>query len=306
MAKVLNKKLLVIALVLSLMTAILVYNYLKGVTSQPAVQQGVSVIVAKVDITPKTKITPEMVSEIKVPPEYIQPGAVTSLDKVVGSIVREQIVSGEQVNERRLVRDGKSVGFTGIIPRDKRAVTVAVNEVTGVAGFIKAGDYIDVVVTFDANTVGDNVSHVLLQNILVLATNRDTDIGVTDTSKESNKEPSKGGTVTMAVTPDEAAKLTLAEEKGKIRLALRPYLPLNSIALTEVTTPKDLVGDHVSLVKNDQVSPSPTPQYQQPMPAGQPVYVDRQEMPTVKSQPMPDNRGIQVIRGTKAESIPIN
>ena len=55
-----------------------------------------------------------MVSEVKVPPEYIQPGAVTSLDKVVGIVVREHIVSGEQVSERRLIREGKSVGFTGI------------------------------------------------------------------------------------------------------------------------------------------------------------------------------------------------
>jgi len=300
MAKVSNKKLLVVALVLSLLTATLVYQYLNGV-SETTVQQGVSVIVAKVDIAPKTKITAEMVSEVKVPAEYLQPGAVTSLDKVVGSLVREQIVSGEQVNERRLIREGKAVGFTGIIPRDKRAVTVAVTDVTGVAGFVKAGDYIDVIVTFDATMAGDNVSHVLMQNILVLATNHDSEIGVPDTSaKDSTKELSKTGTVTMAVTPDEAAKLTLAEEKGKIRLALRPYLPLNGIVITEVTTPKDLVGDHVSLVKNEQVQPS------QPEPYRQPIYAERQESPAARTQPIPENRGIQVIRGTKTESIPIN
>jgi len=303
-AKVSNKTLLAIALVLSLLTAILVYHYLKGVTTsgQPE-KQGMIVIVAKVDIAPKTKITSEMVSEVQVPPEYIQPGAVTALDKVIGIVVREQIVSGEQVNERRLIREGKSVGFTGIIPRDKRAVTVAVNEVTGVAGFVKAGDYIDVVVTFDAATVGDNVSHVLMQNILVLAANRDTEIGATDGAKDSTKEPSKGGTVTMAVTPDEAAKLTLAEEKGKIRLALRPYLPLNGIVMTEVTTTKDLVGDHVSLLKNEQAVPSqPLPPYQ----PQQPVYVDRQEVPAAGPQYIPERAGIQVIRGTKIESVPLN
>ena len=301
MAKVSNKGLLVIAVVLSLMTAILVYNYLQGVTNGQVGKEGISVIVAKVDIAPKTKITPDMVSEVKVPPEYVQPGAVTSLDKVVGTLVREQIVSGEQVSERRLVREGKSVGFTGIIPRDKRAMTVAVNEVTGVAGFVKAGDYTDIIVTFDTATVGDNVSHVLLQNILVLAANRDTEIGVTDTTvKESTKEISKTGTVTMAVTPDEAAKLTLAEERGKIRLVLRPYLPLNGIVITEVATARDLVGDHVSLVKNEQA-----PHYQPTAPQ-QPVYVNRQEMPAANIQPIPDNRGIQVIRGTKIESMPIN
>jgi len=309
-AKISNKNLMAIAVVLSLITAVLIYNYLKTATIGQSAQQGVSVVVAKVDIAPKTKITPEMVNEVKVPADYIQPGAVTSLDKAIGVVVREQIVSGEQVSERRLLRDGKSVGFTGMIPRDKRAVTVAVNEVTGVAGFVKAGDYIDVVVTFDSAIVGDNVSYVIMQNILVLAANRDTEIGATDTTaKDGTKELSKG-TVTMAVTPDEAAKLTLAEEKGKIRLALRPYLPLNAIVMTEVATAKDLVGDHVSLMRNEQASPSQPAspegyQHYQPQ-QQQPVYVDRPELPAAKFQPIPDNRGIQVIRGTKSESVPVN
>ena len=285
MAKLSNRNLLFIALLLSSITALLVYQYLKGVTGGPLIAEGVSVIVAKVDILPKTKITLEMVSEVKVPPEYMQPGAVTSLDKVVGIMAREQIVSGEQISERRLVLESKSVGFTGIIPRDRRAVTVAVNEVTGVAGFVKAGDYVDVVVSFDASAVGDNASQVVMQNILVLAANRDTEIGTADiTVKESVKEANKMGTVTMAVTPDEAAKLSLADEKGKIRLALRPYLPTHSLVLTEAVTPKDLVGIHVSPVKNEQVPPTSNP----------PNAVERQNSPSIK--------GPKVIRGTKIEN----
>lgn len=291
MVKLSNKKLLSIAVVLSLMTVILVYHYLKGITSEQTVQDGVSVVVAKVDISPKTKITPDMVAEVKMPSAYIQPGAVISLNKVVGIVAREHIVSGEQISERRLVRDGKSVGFTGIIPRDKRALTVAVNEVKGVAGFIKAGDYVDVVVTFDTAAVGEDVSHVVMQNILVLASNRDTETVATEPGKDGAKEVSKNATVTVAVTPDEAAKLTLSEEKGKIRLVLRPYLPLNGVVIAEAVTAKDLVGDHVVPGKNEQA------------PAPQAVYVNRHEE---KSQNHSDNRGIQVIRGTKTEIIPVD
>ncbi len=297
MPKLSNKKLLAVAILLSLMTATLVYNYLKGATG-PTSKQSVSVIVAKVDIPPKTKVTPEMISEIKVPPEYIQPGAIQSLDKVLGVIVREQIITGEQISERRLVREGKMVGFTGLIPRDKRAVTVAVTEVTGVAGFVQAGDYVDVVVTFDAVNAGDNVSSVILQNILVLAYNHDAEIVVPssaskESAKDTAKEITKAATVTMAVSPDEAARVTLAEERGKIRLALRPYLPLDPIAITEVVTPADLVGIHVSPLKNGQSS--------QNMEARQPVYVERQAIPEAKSQSSGGNSGIQVIRGTKIE-----
>lgn len=288
MAKLSNRNLLFIAVILSFLTALLIYNYLKGVTNVPMIAGAVSVIVAKVDIPPKTKITLEMVSEVKVPAEYIQPGAITSLDKVVGIMVREQIVSGEQISERRLVRESKSVGFTGTIPRDRRAVTVAVNEVTGVAGFVKAGDYVDVVVSFDASAVGDHVSQVVMQNILVLAANRDTEASTGDvTVKETVKEVNKMGTVTMAVTPDEAAKLSLADEKGKIRLALRPYLPSNSMVLTEAVTPKDLVGIHASPMKKEQAPPATQPP------------VERQSPPIVKEQ---TNSGIKVIRGTKTEN----
>ena len=300
MTKVSNKKLLMIAVVLSLITATLIYQYLKGVTSEPTVQESMSVVVAKVDIGPKTKITPEMVSEVKMPSAYIQPGTVTTLDQVVGVVVREQIVSGEQISERRLIREGKSVGFTGMIPRDKRAVTVAVNEVKGVAGFVKAGDYVDVIVTFDTAAVGEDISHVVMQNILVLAANRDTEIAAAEPPKDSTKEISKTGTVTVAVTPDEAAKLTLSEEKGKIRLALRPYLPLNGVVIAEAVTARDLVGDHVFPAKSEKASP---PQYQQPPP---PVYVNTREAPKANFRPISDNGGIQVIRGTKIENTPIN
>lgn len=289
MAKLSNRNLLFIAVLLSFLTAVLVYHYLKGVTNVPMIAESMSVVVAKVDIPPKTKITLEMVSEVKVPVTYIQPGTITSLDKVVGIISREQIVSGEQISERRLVRESKSVGFAGIIPRDHRAITVAVNEVTGVAGFVKAGDYVDVVVNFDAGVTGDHLSQVIMQNILVLAANRDTEISTGDTTvKDSVKDVNKMGTVTIAVTPDEAAKLSLADEKGKIRLALRPYLPSNSLVLTEAVTPKDLVGIHISPLKNEQT------------PATQSTYTERPNPPVPAVQPILSS-GVKVIRGTKIE-----
>lgn len=312
MAKLSNKKLLAIALTLSLVTSVLVYNYLKGSVDSKAGQEGVSVIVAKVDILPKTKITPDMVQEIKIPAEYLQPGAVQDMRTAVGAIAREQIAAHEQIIERRLIVQGKAVGFTGAIPPDKRAVTVAVTEVTGVAGFIKPGDYIDIIVTFDAGTVGDHVSNVMLQNVLVLAVNRDPEIGVnetTGTGKDTPKDAIKTTTVTVAVSPDEAAKLALAEEKGKIRMALRPYLPSNGFILTGTTTPKDIVGIHLSPVKSkgseertSAPAPVTTPSYPPYYP---PPAVNSDKSTTVHAIP-DDSRGIQMIRGTKVEQVHVN
>lgn len=283
MLKLSNKGLLIIAVSLSLLTTGLVYSYLMKTSGSQPKETG-SVVVAKVDIGAKTRITPEMVQVIKVPVPYLQPGVVADSKEVIGTLSKEQIVAGEQITARRLISEGKSAGFTGIIPPDKRAVTVGVNEVTGVAGFVKAGDYVDIVVTFDQNTVGDNVGHLVLQNILVLASNRETEGGAVETANSNNskekKDIIKTATVTLAVAPEEAAKLALSEDKGKVRLALRPFLQNAGVSIAGPVTPRDLVGIHSS-----------------PAPEG-----PREQAPQVK-QPVP---GIQMIRGTKTEIVPIN
>ena len=158
-----------IALVLSLITAALVYNFLRESVKKPLPSDLASVVVARVDIPPKTRITPEMVQVSQLPAEYIQTGAVRELPKVVGVVAREAIVNGEQVLERRLLMKGTQAGFTGVIPAGKRALTVAVTDVTGVAGLLKAGDSVDAIVTFDQQAVGAHVSRLLLQNLTVLA-----------------------------------------------------------------------------------------------------------------------------------------
>ena len=286
MTKLSGKALVAIATLLSLATSGLVYNYLSGISSKPPADSA-TVVIAKTNISPKTRITADMVQESQTPVTYIQPGAVSDAKLAIGALARDQIAAGEQITERRLVTEGKTGGFTGIIPPDKRAITIAVNEVSGVAGFIKPGDWVDVVATFDQNAAGDNVSHVIMQNILVLASNRDSVAGNQTNAKESTeKEVIKKATITLAVTPEEAAQLTIAEDKGKVRLALRPYMPSMGIAITNAITPKDLVGTHTSPNKSSGDNQA-------------------KGAPAVGSAPLA-GKGIQMIRGTKIESIPVN
>lgn len=278
MAKISAKGLLVVALILSLAASFLLYNYLKSL-ADPTAKQGVSVVFAKVDIPPKTKITPEMIEERIVPEQYLQPGVVSGAGSIVGATVREQVIAGEPITERRLVTEGKTAGFSGLIPGNRRAISIAVTEVTGVAGFVKAGDFVDVVVTFDQNTAGRNASQIVLQNIQVLAANRDTESGATNEAAKEKKDVIKTSTVTLAVTPEEAVRVTLAEEKGKIRLALRSYTPGDGIVATNVLTPQDLIG-------------------------AAPVTSTAPAAPAPKSSG--GTRGIQVIRGTKTDVAPVN
>ncbi|NLH46273.1 MAG: Flp pilus assembly protein CpaB [Acholeplasmataceae bacterium] len=296
MAKVSKKSLLLVAVALSALFAFMLYRYLNTPVSSE------TVIVATSNITPKTTITADMVKEVAVPKEYIQPNAMTDKKKVVGSIARESIISGEQITARRLVVAGKSIGFTGIIPKDKRAMTVAVTEETGVACFPKPGDFVDVVVTFDQRELGEPVSQIVLQNLQVLATNHEVENGegqVSNTAaKASSSTTSKTNTVTLAVSPLEAAQLALSDEKGKVRLALRPFLAFDSLVTTTAVTPTSVIGNKaVVAVPAYKTSPAVQDDY--------PYYEASYDYSPAQAA-QPASKTIQVIRGTKVESLSLN
>jgi pilus assembly protein CpaB len=291
-----SKGIFILAFVLSFATAFMVYKFLGNQVKQP-VSEGQVVLVAKTAILPKTKITADMIQEVKIPGEYVQAGTISDKSRVIGAIVRDKIEAGEHLTERRLYLEGRSGGFTSVIPSGKRAVTLAVNEVTGIAGLVKAGDFVDVVVVFDAGTVGDNTGGLLLENILVLASNKETENGVVETSaKDAPKEAVKMGTVTLALDPDAAAKLVLAEEKGKVHLALRPYLPGTETGGSFIVTPKDLVGVQVSPVQGSNKAES----------GGSYAKKTEAAAPAVREEkPINSSGGIRVIRGTKADIVSV-
>jgi len=292
LAKLSNRGLLGIALLISFATAGLVYNFLSSSVQKPQPSIGETVVVAKTDIPPKTRITPEMVQISQIPVDYIQKGAMRELTQVIGVMTREAIVGGEQVLDRRLLLEGRQAGFTGVIPAGKRALTVAVSDVTGVSGLLKAGDYVDAIVTFDLQTVGDNVSQLLLQNLLVLAVNRESEVVQDrDAKKDASKDAGlvKMATVTLAVTPEESTKVTLAEEKGKLRFALRPYIPEEGVAEKRPVTPTDIVGVHKSPIQQGPEAPATPPAGGDKATGGG------------TASPNKSLTGIPVIRGTKIE-----
>ena len=288
MTKVSKKRLFFIALALSAVFAFMLYRYL----STPV--GGENVIVAKSDIMPKTTITADMVKEISVPKDYIQPNALQDRKKVVGSISREAIVAGQQITTRSLIIAGNTAGFTGIIPKDKRAMTVAVTEESGVAGFTKPGDYVDVIVTLDQQELGGPVSKTILQNLQVLAYNRDLETATDNSSanKGVTSTTSKTNTVTLAVNPIEAVQLALGDEKGKIRLALRPFMSADSGVITTTVTPTSLIGKQVQ----------PESVYK-----AQTVQADSTSYEFVPQEiPKSASNSIQLIRGTKSETISVD
>lgn len=302
------KSLVAIALVLSLVTSAMVYAYLKR-ASVATQKEGYPVIVAKVDIPPKTKITAEMLEARYVPADYIQPGAIRDMNTLIGVPSRELIVAGEQITERRVILDNKSAGFVGLIPPNKRAITISVTEISGVAGFIRPGDYVDIIAIFDKGDTGENAANFLLQNILILATNHDTENGTGDAAGKDKKDAAKTALITLAIDPAEEHLLALADEKGKIRLALRPIFPDIAMVRTDTATPVKLVGLQ-NAVGNSTMGKaaylSAPGAGRASAPAAQPAAPPQQMQVTIReSAPAPAYQpGITVIRGTKTDVVP--
>lgn len=281
MAKFSSKGLLGIAGVLSFVVALLVYSYLTSV--ETTAKADTTVILAKTEILPNTLITADMVEQVNIPASYQQPGAITNMKRVVGAAAKERIMAQEQITERLMAVEGKATGFTGIIPRDKRALSVSVNDISGVAGLIKPGDWVDVIVTVDSNNI-QPVANMPLQNILVLAANKNSDPG----EKESSPKDDKVVTITLAVTPDEATLLALAEVKGSIFFTLRPYPSSNnSLTLVETKTLNSLTGNLPKVdAPVEAVSPSPRTNAE-------------------PSNRVVDTKTISVVRGTQVQNIAV-
>ena len=289
MAKTSKKSLFFAAVALSAVLAFMLYRYLSAPVN------GKMVIVAKNDIVPKTVITADMVKEVSVPMDYIQPNSLQNTKKVVGSISRDTILAGAQITSQNLVAAAKPSGFSGIIPSDKRAMTIAVNEESGIAGFTKPGDYVDLIVTMDQQSLGEPTSKTILKNLQVLAYNHTLENGEEDSAitKATSTTTSKTNTVTLAVNPMEAVQLALGAEKGKIRLALRPFMVEDNGIETTSVTPTSLIGS--------EFQPAPAPVYiAQPVQTG---YVSHEYFP--QELPPAFSKTIQVIRGTKSEAISV-
>lgn len=279
-------KMLAIAMVLGLITAVLVYLYVGRMTQvQPAQHkpQLAEVVVARQELPPRTVITPDMLKLERVPVELIHKDAAISLDQVNGRIVKSPIMAGEQVLTTRLVPAGQKPSMAFAIPPGRRAVTVAVNEVVGVAGFVQAGDRVDVLSNLE-DSEGNNVSVIVLQNVPVLAIDQIME-------SELDAKPKVVTTVTLAVTLREAQRLALAESQGSLRLALRPA--------------GALAKEMIPPVSETQLLPPPKPT---PKPAPAPPTQPRPVRPPVVVKPVePKNKVqvVEVIRGTQREIVTI-
>ncbi|OGQ80768.1 MAG: Flp pilus assembly protein CpaB [Deltaproteobacteria bacterium RIFOXYA12_FULL_58_15] len=180
----------------------------------------VPVVVASVDLPLGTALTKEDIQVVPWPQEAAPDGAFATEADLIDRVIVAKIFKGEPITKNRVAVAGAGTGLAAVLPEGYLAVSVRVDDVVGVAGFVHPGDSVDVIVTMQPNTGEPVVSKFILYNIKVLAVGKQ--IERIEGSKASR--PVSATVATLMVKPEEAERLALSAAKGQLLLALRSSL----------------------------------------------------------------------------------
>lgn len=217
-----------VALALGALASFTVYRNLLSKTGSNA-QPGVDVVIAAGDIQLGTKIDDKDVKVVHFPAADLPPNCFRAKSQVIGRGVVLPIAKGEFVLPNKLAGENAGYGLPSLIPPGMRAVSVRVNEVVSVAGFVLPGTRVDVLLTGNPAGSTEQQTTTVLENVAVIATGQKLE-------RNSAGEPQMTPVITLLVSPDDAQKLTLATTEGRIQLALRNPLDNKQQELPSVKT----------------------------------------------------------------------
>ncbi len=204
-----------LAVVAGLAATVSIHRYV-DIKTRVVERPNSQVLVAAVDISPGTLLSPGNVKSVDWPRDLVPPGAPTSYEAVKDRVVVVSLSPGELVLPNKLAPEGTAAGLGGLLTDGQRAMTVRVDDVSGVAGFIKPGDHVDVLMSLPMpKQAEEQFSKTILQNIVVLTT------GEIWEQQHKDQKPVVVKTVTLEVAPDQGEVLNLVSNQGKIRLVLR-------------------------------------------------------------------------------------
>jgi pilus assembly protein CpaB len=227
-----KRSLLMLALALVLASGS-VFVAARWINAQAAISTS-KVAVAMADISLGARLSPDMVRMVDWPSGAVPPGAILDAKLLDTRVARASIQRGEPVMEGKLAPPGTQGGLSAVVANGKRAMTVRVNDVVGVAGFALPGNFVDILVNTQEDkikTIKDlAISKIVLERILVLA--------IAQESSRDETKPKVVNAVTLELTPDQAEKLDLARSVGTLSLVLRNQVdpqPVNTGGATKDT-----------------------------------------------------------------------
>ncbi len=209
--------LLAVSLVFALVVSAIFYSMTSKAGTQPKKAEAIElkdVVVAARPLSVGLTVKAADVKVVKLPAQAFPKGGFSKPEDVLDRPVVANILAEEPILEGRLAQRGSGVGLAPVIPVGMRAVTVRVNDVVGVAGFVLPGMRVDVLITGNPPGNRTTVTKTILQNILVLSAGKTL-------QTDASGKPVDAPNVTLLVTPQQAELLTLAGNEGRIQLVLR-------------------------------------------------------------------------------------
>jgi len=223
--------------------------------SQQASGSANKLVVAVSDIDLGSRLTPAMLKAVEWPASSMPKGAFATPAELDSRVLRTSVLSGEPIIESKLAPVGSKGGLSAVVAEGKRAMTVRVNDVIGVAGFALPGNYVDIIVnTQEEGPKGgankdQTISKIVLEHILVLAVAQE--VGRDET------KPKVVSAVTVEVTPEQAEKLDLARSVGSLSLMLRNQVDLKMAGTDGATKAKLLNAPPEPIVTAQAEPPKP-------------------------------------------------
>ena len=301
-----NKRLILAlagAVLCGVLAVVLITRYLSQV--QAYTKDLGTVVVAKTEIPLGEKITSEKLALAPIPNGSSPEGALRKVDEVIGRVAIVPIGVREIITTQKLAPAGIGGGLPAVIPEGYRAMTVKVDDVVGVSGFVMPGSYVDIVavITPPAQQGGtqDPISKIVLQNIKVLAT------GPKIEAPENQREPTSVKAVTLQVTPEQAEKLALAANEGKLQLVMRNYGDQEDTATKGASKYALLFGSsQAPKPRAGGENADKSESSKQAKPATRKSSVDRialpREMPA-PVQPIVQRKSVELIEGAKRRNV---
>jgi len=225
------KKRAIIMLILSLLAGVVAVLLAARWMGQQAAEKTVQLVVARSNLVQGQALGVTTLETLSWPAGNVPEGAFNDAKLLEGRVVRTPVYKGEPILQVKLAPVGAKAGLDSVIKDGKRAITVKVNEVYGVAGFLQPGSYVDLLVNL-RDTKDNPLSKIVLERVLVLAVAQNTDRPEEGKARVVNA-------VTLEVSPQEAEKIDLARSIGTLSLVLRNQVDQKGSA-TDGAQRKDL------------------------------------------------------------------
>ena len=265
----------ILALGVGALVSYMVYTTLRR-TVATVKQANTQVVVAALDLQVGAKLEDKDLQEIRLPGANLPQGYFQNKADVLGRGVVVPIAKGEFILPSKLAAENAGAGLPSLIPPGMRAVSVRVNEVVAVAGFVIPGTRVDVLLTGNPRGTDEPLTTTVLENVEVLAAGQKL-------QRSSQGEPQSVPVITLLVSPEDAQKLTMASSEGHIQLALR--------------NPLDTSEENLAVLRDSslyRVGPAPDPR-----PTRTRV---RRAAAAPKPAPQPSMYVVEMIKGDKRDT----